>query len=72
MSYLHIKDERGRPMIISLKRFRKASVADVGAANSDGISMITLEGATKDDPDEVIYSTTPVEELWDQIRMRLV
>lgn len=71
MSFINVKDERGNDMLLSLKRIDKVQLQDTGGDNDDASVRITLLPLSKDDPEEYIYSSTPVDEIWDQIKMRM-
>lgn len=67
MSYIQIEDEKGEMMLVGLKRITKVRLSP----RTDGLTELTLEPYSKDDPEELIYSTTPVARIWEQIKMRM-
>lgn len=67
MSFIEITDEYGNQMIIALKRLDKSQLSQL----RNGLTQITLKPHNKGDPEEYVYSLTPVEEIWEQIKLRL-
>lgn len=65
MSYLQLKDMNDGMMIVSLDRVYKVYIS-----HELGCNIVELEPVTKDDPREMVSTSTPVEEIWEQIRMK--
>ena len=73
MSFIKIEDEHGNDMILGLKRISKVKLDVPEAAENDEstLTILTLEPLSKDDVEEIVMSRTPVDEIWEQIKMRM-
>lgn len=71
MSYINITDTFGNPLILSLKRIDQVSLHPVEEGSDILKTCITLTPLGKDDPEDYVFSNTPVEEIWEQIKLRM-